>query len=169
MAQITHQPGPMFKKLMEADFKELISRMLNSITRKMKWILQRWTPVGDYGNRPLQEQIKSQFAWSSPSNEDDGNLKQSYKLDLKRQMLKAIKTSVHYWIYIVKGHRVLTTDKARRWFFGVFLKMHPEWKRKVHGSKGFVPANPFHRYALNEFVNSGQIITAVKQELKRIG
>lgn len=170
MARIDIEAGPMFKKILTVDFAQLVDDLMNALMKGMLRVLKRYTPVNKYVmSQSLHSMIASQSAWSSPSNEDEGNLKQSYRLKLQKKLVKSIESTMDWWIYLVRGHRVLTTEKSRRWFFGVFLKKYPNFKRKTLGGAGYVPPNPFPRYALHEFVNSGEIPRIVKQHLKKLG
>lgn len=52
--------------------------------------------------------------------------------------------NVFYWRHVVYGHRVLTTDKSRKWWFW-YLKniLGGSYQRKTDGPVGYVPPNDY--------------------------
>lgn len=74
---------------------------------------------------------------------------------------------VPLWIYIVGGHRVLTTEKSRKWWFW-YLKnvLGGNYTRKTSGKRGYVPPNRYHERAVNALNFTGMASRIVNELLR---
>lgn len=60
---------------------------------------------------------------------------------------RAVCNSASHLSYIINGHRVLVTDRSRRWWFAYLRSIGGNYTRKTSGPPGFVPPNAYHRRA----------------------
>jgi hypothetical protein len=59
------------------------------------------------------------------------------------------------WKYIVGGHRVLTTERSRRWWFWHLKhELGGHYNRKTNGPPGYVPPNNYSQRAINTINNN---------------
>lgn len=80
---------------------------------------------------------------------------------------KQIISEMEYWKFVVINHRVLTTEKARKWWFGVFLKEHPDFQRKTPGGNRQVLANQYQVKAINILLQTGACGSIVQVQLNK--
>ncbi len=60
---------------------------------------------------------------------------------------RSVCNSAKHLSYIINGHRVLVTDRSRRWWFAYLKSIGGNYHRKTAGPPGYVPPNPYHRRA----------------------
>ena len=105
---------------------------------------------------------------------DEGHFAARHQADKSEPLRKKIINPVRVengrflWVYITEGHKVLTTEKARRWWFWHLKnELGGKYGRKTSGKGGYVPPDRYPNRALNELVNSGQVDKVVLEEFRR--
>jgi hypothetical protein len=114
---------------------------------------------------------------------DEGHFAARHQADKSHPTRKKIINPVrvengrYLWTYIVNGHMVLTTEKARKWWFwhlknelgGKYTRKTPGQSVMGPGGKavGYVPPDRYPARAVAELVNSGQVDKIVLEEFRR--
>ncbi len=106
---------------------------------------------------------------------DEGHFASRHQADKSQPLRKKIINPVrvedgrYLWTYIVNGHMVLTTEKARRWWFWHLKnELGGKYTRKTPGkASGYVPPDRYPTRAVAELVNSGHVDKIVLEEFRR--
>jgi hypothetical protein len=77
---------------------------------------------------------------------DKGKLEKSHYIE-GSGLQRAVCNNAPYLQNVLRGHRVLTSERARRWWFAYLRSIGGAYHRKTSGPPGFVPPNAYHRRA----------------------
>ena len=118
----------------------------------------------------LGKQITAKIKQEGFAPRDTGKLAESHHMtsNSKETVIKTgriARNGVPLWHYVVDGHRVLTTEKSRRWWFW-YLKnvLGGSYTRKTSGPPGYVPPNRYHERAIAA-VSTQTVISILEKEL----
>lgn len=118
----------------------------------------------------LGQQIINKIQDKGFAPRDTGKLAESHYIvsNNKETFIKTNRKAnngVPLWLYIVDGHRVLTTERSRRWWFW-YLKnsLGGSYTRKTHGPPGYVPPDNYHERAVNT-VSMNTVLQIIESEL----
>ena len=164
MFTVTFEIGEGAKKIVEPNTSAipegLISPILNRVTLKLEAIIkmQGFAPrdKGRFAgaHRSVLESLLTKYIM----NDIRVGMNASYL------GISISQSGEFLWKYIVNGHSVLTTLRAKRWWWAT----HPEgYERKTSGAKGYVPPNDYLTRAVNALISSGFIQSVVAEETKR--
>lgn len=140
--------GPILNGNWTRFFAEVIDKVTDRVIEIIK--TPGFAPVGDKEYDP-----------------NSGALRKGHKAIWEGKVSKKVISEMDYWKWVVINHRVLTTQKALRWWFGYFLKQHPDFQRKTVGPPRWVPADEYQIRAINHLMNSGIIEDIVSTELRK--
>lgn len=128
--------------------KQVIDAVTNAVIEIIK--MPGMCPVGD-----------------SRYDSNSGALKRGHHAVWEGEITKQVVSDMDYWKWVVINHRVLTTTKALRWWFGYFLKKFPDFQRKTQGAPRWVPADKYQLRAVDELLHSGIIRLIVRTQLSQ--
>lgn len=133
------------------DVKQLMNMILNDVTLMVERIIKQ---------RGFAPRAKGHFAAKHQSQLED---------QLVKKIINTLRVEngEYLWKYIVEGHHVLTTDKARKWWFWyLHNKLGGSYERKTSGPSGYVPGDNYHERALHMVVDGGYIQNIVRNRVR---
>jgi hypothetical protein len=152
MISVEMEISPGLKKLLDPSHKKHVERVLKK------------------SRDELGKQINIKIKQKGFAPRDTGKLAESHHVvsTAKETLIKTNRTARNgtpLWYYVVDGHRVLTTEKSRKWWFW-YLKnvLGGSYTRKTSGPPGYVPPNRYHERAIAA-VSFKSILSTLEQEL----
>lgn len=118
----------------------------------------------------LGQQINTKIKEKGFAPRDTGHFAESHYIssDGKNTVIKSGKMAGNgtpLWHYIVGGHRTLTTERSRRWWFWYLQNvLGGSYTPKTGGGSGYVPPDRYHERAVNN-VNMNTVLNVIEYEL----
>lgn len=152
MINVEMEVSSELKKLLSPNNEEHVKRVLKNAQVKLADDIVVKIQEPGFAPRDTGEFAESHY---SISNEHETVIMAS----------KKVKNGTPLSQYIINGHRTLTTEKSRRWWFWYLNNvLGGSYTRKTSGPPGYVPPDRYHERAVKA-VSINAIVQTIEREL----